>query len=147
MLTTSPTATVHPIRQQVTKRCVCRKGGQVHTRESKAKISRARKGCVPWNKGKQLSKETREKIAESLRHRMADPKVYKVGCVAWSHSTFVRLELHVERDNWEIFVHLSIDGEYREQVWIRIPQRRDAKVLYPIPFVVLPYRMRIVGYF
>jgi hypothetical protein len=47
----------------------------VHTPESKAKISAARKGSIPWNKGKTHSKETREKISHTLKVKMADPKV------------------------------------------------------------------------
>jgi hypothetical protein len=47
----------------------------VHTAESRAKISAARKGQVPWNKGRNHSKETREKISHTLRVKMADPKV------------------------------------------------------------------------
>eukprot|EP00871_Galdieria_phlegrea_P004951 jgi/Galph1/5457/GphlegSOOS_G4028.1 len=52
-----------------------KKKGYPHTPESRAKISAANKGCVPWNKGKQHSRETKEKISLRLKAIMADPKV------------------------------------------------------------------------
>lgn len=45
-------------------------GGRLHTEESRAKISAANKGRVPWNVGKQHSEETRRRIAEGTRKAM-----------------------------------------------------------------------------
>ena len=42
-------------------------GGHPHTAESRAKISAANKGKVPWNQGKKHSEETRRRIAEGTR--------------------------------------------------------------------------------
>ncbi|KAA8496751.1 hypothetical protein FVE85_0480 [Porphyridium purpureum] len=49
--------------------------GRKHKEESKAKIGRANKGKVPWNKGLKHSEETRQKIAASTRAAMAKGKV------------------------------------------------------------------------
>ena len=45
------------------------KGGFSHTKASKAKISAANKGKVPWNKGKSRSEEVKARIAEGVRRR------------------------------------------------------------------------------
>jgi len=42
-------------------------GGFTHTNASRAKISAANKGKIPWNKGKSRSEETRARIAASVR--------------------------------------------------------------------------------
>lgn len=42
-------------------------GGFTHTTASKAKISAANKGKIPWNKGKSRSEETRARIAAGVR--------------------------------------------------------------------------------
>lgn len=44
--------------------------GRPHTEDSKAKISRANKGKVPWNIGKKHSPETKAKIARKTREAM-----------------------------------------------------------------------------
>lgn len=44
--------------------------GRAHTEESRAKISAANKGNVPWNRGRKHSEETRRKIAEATRNAM-----------------------------------------------------------------------------
>ena len=41
--------------------------GKHHTEESKNKISEAGKGRVPWNKGKPQTKELKKKLSESLK--------------------------------------------------------------------------------
>jgi len=45
------------------------RGGYTHTSSSKAKISAANKGKVPWNKGTPRSDEVRARIAEGVRKR------------------------------------------------------------------------------
>jgi hypothetical protein len=45
------------------------RGGYTHTSSSKAKISAANKGKVPWNKGTPRSDEVRTRIAEGVRKR------------------------------------------------------------------------------
>ena len=49
--------------------------GTPHTAESKAKISAANKGKVPWNAGKKHSEETKKKIAEKTREAMLKRKI------------------------------------------------------------------------
>jgi hypothetical protein len=44
-------------------------GGYAHTSSSKAKISAANKGKVPWNKGTPRTDEARARIAEGVRRR------------------------------------------------------------------------------
>lgn len=44
-------------------------GGYSHTSASKAKISAANKGKIPWNKGKTRSEEVKARIAEGVRRR------------------------------------------------------------------------------
>jgi len=44
-------------------------GGYKHTNASRAKISAANKGKVPWNKGKGRSEEVKKKIAEGVRRK------------------------------------------------------------------------------
>lgn len=44
-------------------------GGYTHTNASRAKISAANKGKVPWNKGKGRSEEVKRKIAEGVRRK------------------------------------------------------------------------------
>lgn len=44
-------------------------GGYTHTTASKAKISAANKGKIPWNKGKERSPEVKARIAEGVRRR------------------------------------------------------------------------------
>ena len=44
-------------------------GGFTHTTSSRAKISAANKGKVPWNKGKARSEETKARIAAGVRKR------------------------------------------------------------------------------
>ena len=44
-----------------------RPSGRLHTPESRAKISAANKGRLPWNTGRQHSEETRRRIAEGTR--------------------------------------------------------------------------------
>jgi len=44
-------------------------GGYAHTSSSKAKISAANRGKVPWNKGTPRSHEVRARIAEGVRRR------------------------------------------------------------------------------
>jgi len=44
-------------------------GGYSHTTASKAKISAANKGKVPWNKGKHRSEEVKARIAEGVRRK------------------------------------------------------------------------------
>ena len=44
-------------------------GGYTHTTASKAKISAANKGKIPWNKGKTRSEEVKARIAAGVRKR------------------------------------------------------------------------------
>jgi hypothetical protein len=70
----------------------------VHTAESRAKISAARKGQVPWNKGRNHSKETREKISHTLRVKMADPKIREAlreRQLGKMHSAMTRLRIRL----------------------------------------------------
>jgi hypothetical protein len=39
--------------------------GFKHNTETKKKMSKSRKGCIPWNKGVPCSKETKEKISKT----------------------------------------------------------------------------------
>ena len=52
--------------------------GRSHTEESKARISAANKGNVPWNKGRTHSEETRRKIAETTRRNAERRKAEKL---------------------------------------------------------------------
>ncbi len=36
-----------------------------HSKETKLKMSIAKKGCIPWNKGKKMPEETKLKISKS----------------------------------------------------------------------------------
>ena len=47
-----------------------------HSEETKRKISEARKGQIPWNKGKYLSEEIRKKMSEAKKGKM--PKNIKI---------------------------------------------------------------------
>ena len=53
-------------------------GGRKHTVESRAKISKANKGKVPWNYGKAHSPETKARIAEKTKEAMAKRKQKKL---------------------------------------------------------------------
>lgn len=66
--------------------------GTPHTEESKAKISAANKGNVPWNKGKRHSEETRQKIAATLKARAAKAKAAK-------HALMLT-ELNITNEEW-----------------------------------------------
>ena len=44
-------------------------GGFTHTTASRAKISAANKGKIPWNKGKSRSEEVKKRIAEGVRRK------------------------------------------------------------------------------
>lgn len=62
-------------------------GGRPHTASSKAKISAANKGKVPWNKGGSHSEETRRKIAEGARRNALKRKEATAqSLVSLSHS-------------------------------------------------------------
>lgn len=62
-------------------------GGRPHTASSKAKISMANKGKVPWNKGGSHSEETRRKIAEGARRNALKRKEATAqSLVSLSHS-------------------------------------------------------------
>mmetsp|Transcript_12987 Transcript_12987/g.19544 ORF Transcript_12987/g.19544 Transcript_12987/m.19544 type:complete len:573 (-) Transcript_12987:22-1740(-) len=50
---------------------------RLHTSESKAKISAANKGKLPWNAGKQHSEETKRRIAEKTRESIMKKKLEK----------------------------------------------------------------------
>jgi hypothetical protein len=49
--------------------------GHAHTEESRAKISAANKGKLPWNAGKKHDEVTKLKIAEKTREAMAKKKL------------------------------------------------------------------------
>ena len=53
-------------------------GGRKHTEESRAKISKANKGKVPWNFGKAHSPETKARIAQKTKEAMAKRKQEKL---------------------------------------------------------------------
>ena len=52
-------------------------GGHPHSDESRAKISAANKGKVPWNVGKKHSEETRLRIAEKTKEAMLKRRIAK----------------------------------------------------------------------
>eukprot|EP00617_Octactis_speculum_P012170 CAMPEP_0185778140 /NCGR_PEP_ID=MMETSP1174-20130828/91638_1 /TAXON_ID=35687 /ORGANISM="Dictyocha speculum, Strain CCMP1381" /LENGTH=400 /DNA_ID=CAMNT_0028466751 /DNA_START=250 /DNA_END=1452 /DNA_ORIENTATION=- len=68
--------------------------GTPHTEESKAKISAANKGNVPWNKGKSHSEETRRKIAATLKAKAAKAKAAK-------HAVMLT-ELNITNEEWTV---------------------------------------------
>ena len=41
--------------------------GKTHTAESRLKMSEAKKDKIPWNKGKTVSAETKQKVSDSLK--------------------------------------------------------------------------------
>ena len=49
--------------------------GHAHSDESKAKISAANKGKVPWNLGRQHSEETKKRIAEKTKESYMKKKL------------------------------------------------------------------------
>lgn len=51
--------------------------GRPHSPESRAKISEANKGKVPWNAGKKHSDETKRRIAEKTKEAMLKKKAEK----------------------------------------------------------------------
>lgn len=51
--------------------------GHPHSDSSKAKISAANKGKIPWNVGKKHSEETRLRIAEKTKEAMLKRRVQK----------------------------------------------------------------------
>ena len=51
--------------------------GHAHSEISKAKISAANKGKVPWNVGKKHSEETKARIAEKTKEAMLKKRVAK----------------------------------------------------------------------
>lgn len=53
-------------------------GGYAHTNKSKIKISKANRGNVPWNKGKQRSALQRAKIAAGVRARNREALLNKL---------------------------------------------------------------------
>ncbi|GJQ15273.1 hypothetical protein GpartN1_g7064.t1 [Galdieria partita] len=88
--------------------------GSVHTPESKAKISAARKGSIPWNKGKNHSKETREKISHSLRLKMADPKIREAlreRQLGKLHSAMTRLRIRLSSKKSHPKTSWTIEGK------------------------------------
>jgi NUMOD3 motif len=49
--------------------------GHPHSEESKARISAANKGKVPWNVGKKHSEETKARIAEKTKEAMLKRRI------------------------------------------------------------------------
>lgn len=66
--------------------------GHPHSDSSKAKISAANKGKVPWNVGKKHSEETRLRIAEKTKEAMLKRRVQKA-----LELGFESLEAHEEQ--------------------------------------------------
>lgn len=57
---------------------MCCQPGRPHTPESRAKISAANKGKMPWNQGKKHSETTRALIRERTRVAMQARRLAKV---------------------------------------------------------------------
>ncbi|GJD12665.1 hypothetical protein Gasu2_67390 [Galdieria sulphuraria] len=91
-----------------------RRTGSVHTPESKAKIAAARKGSIPWNKGRNHSKETREKISYSLRLKMADPKIREAlreRQLGKLHSAMTRLRIRLSSKKSHPKTSWTVEGK------------------------------------
>lgn len=63
-------------------------GGYAHTNQSKMKISKANRGNVPWNKGKQRSALQRAKIAAGVRARNREALLKKLATLGLTEEEY-----------------------------------------------------------
>ena len=63
-------------------------GGYAHTNQSKIKISKANKGNVPWNKGKERSALQRAKIAAGVRARNREALLQKLAVLGLTEDEY-----------------------------------------------------------
>ena len=63
-------------------------GGYSHTTMSKAKISAANKGKVPWNKGKGRSEEVKKRIADGVRRKNRERFLAKLADIGMTEEEY-----------------------------------------------------------
>ena len=66
-----PVAQLSTTSAQTEEEVAVQRAGHPHTPESRAKISAANKGKMPWNKGREHTEETRRRISEGTRRALA----------------------------------------------------------------------------
>lgn len=89
--------------------------GHPHTLESRAKISAANKGKIPWNIGKQHSEETKKRIGEKTREAMLKQKLKKATDMGLSLDEYKSLKVtrKKERQKKKVKTGLTIEGRQR----------------------------------
>ena len=65
-----PVAQLSTTSAQTEEEVAVQRAGHPHTPESRAKISAANKGKMPWNKGREHTEETRRRISEGTRRAL-----------------------------------------------------------------------------
>ena len=65
-----PVAQLSTVSPQTEEEVAVQRAGHPHTPESRAKISAANKGKMPWNKGREHTEETRRRISEGTRRAL-----------------------------------------------------------------------------
>jgi hypothetical protein len=75
-----------------------KKSGYVHTEESKAKISAAKKGKMPWNVGMSHNEETRRLIAERTKEAMQRKKLERAAALGLTLEQYDQRKKTVKRE-------------------------------------------------
>lgn len=88
-------------------------GGFSHTEKSRAKISKANKGKVPWNKGRVRSAEEKARISAGVKARLREQHLEKLE------------KLGITEEEWEVEQH-KIKAE-KERIKAEKQKRRTAK--------------------
>lgn len=97
--------------------------GRPHTDSSRAKISAANKGKVPWNVGKSHSEETRNKIAEKTREAMQQKKIAKLAALGMTMEDYDLQRVQKRKEKKRSAVKGGLTDEGRKRISESVKER------------------------
>jgi len=97
--------------------------GRPHTESSRAKISAANKGKVPWNVGKSHSEETRLLIAEKTREAMLRRKNLKLQELGMTQEDYELQRLQQKKEKKRSMVKGGLTEEGRKRISESVKER------------------------
>jgi len=89
-------------------------GGYTHTRASKAKISAANKGKIPWNKGVQRPEDVKARIAEGVRRKNRERFLEQLATLGITEDEYMaQKQRELEQKQNEKLLRKTAKGGYR----------------------------------
>ena len=102
------------------------KGGYSHTNKSRLKISKANRGNVPWNKGKNRSETAKAKIAAGVRARNREVLLQKLQQANMTEEEYFKKKKEIKYMR-ERLRRAKLETRKREAARLKLPNKKKGQ--------------------